>query len=410
VKVLVVSSKYPPEYAGSGLRAHNTYKRLREKYGIEFEVVCNSVEYHDTTTYRYEGVDVHRISEPVFYRLLHDCYPEPAYRIGKGLKYYVEAYLTRRQLEAKDFDVVHVFGDSASTATAILWAQYHNKPLVLELVNTPKESPDQYLPGLNHVPEYDLRERCVIVSISSQLKQMCADYGLSKNVWTRPNPVDDARFNPNVFDSRNPVELTNFNDTDNIILYVAAFKPRKNHIFLLDVLDKLPEEYKLVLAGPADEAGRHELRDKQVIAEIRDPIDQLQLSNRVDLRIGFVDMAEFLSVSDVFCFPSWNEAMGTPLLESIASGVPVVANADENSFQEWIVNGENGFLCPLEPDDWATSIVDSVAMSPEKRRKAGDRILEEVSAEAIDRQYRSILRSITSSAEGEIMDIDEILR
>ena len=37
MKILLVSSKYQPEYSGSGLRAHNTYKK--EKYNIDFDVI-----------------------------------------------------------------------------------------------------------------------------------------------------------------------------------------------------------------------------------------------------------------------------------------------------------------------------------------------------------------------------------
>ena len=37
MKVLVISSKYQPEYSGSGLRAHNTYIRLKKNYNINYE-------------------------------------------------------------------------------------------------------------------------------------------------------------------------------------------------------------------------------------------------------------------------------------------------------------------------------------------------------------------------------------
>ena len=43
MKILLVSSKYHPEYSGSGLRAHNTYKRLKKNYKIEFNVLSNSI-------------------------------------------------------------------------------------------------------------------------------------------------------------------------------------------------------------------------------------------------------------------------------------------------------------------------------------------------------------------------------
>ena len=43
MKVLVISSKYPPEYSGSGLRAHNTYLRLLEKYAVKNSYLSDAV-------------------------------------------------------------------------------------------------------------------------------------------------------------------------------------------------------------------------------------------------------------------------------------------------------------------------------------------------------------------------------
>ena len=51
INVLVVSSKYPPEYAGSGLRAHKTYKRMSGKFGFSYSVLSGSVIYNKVERY-----------------------------------------------------------------------------------------------------------------------------------------------------------------------------------------------------------------------------------------------------------------------------------------------------------------------------------------------------------------------
>ena len=43
MKILVLSSKYHPEYSGSGFRAHSTYKRLKNKYKLDFDLITNSI-------------------------------------------------------------------------------------------------------------------------------------------------------------------------------------------------------------------------------------------------------------------------------------------------------------------------------------------------------------------------------
>ena len=64
MKILVVSSKYQPEYSGSGLRAHNTYKRFKKNYNLDFDILSNSIMYQGNKTYVYDGVEVVRISSP----------------------------------------------------------------------------------------------------------------------------------------------------------------------------------------------------------------------------------------------------------------------------------------------------------------------------------------------------------
>ena len=64
MKILVVSSKYQPEYSGSGLRAHNTYKRLSKNFNIKYRVLSNSIMFQGNKKFIYDGVEIFRISPP----------------------------------------------------------------------------------------------------------------------------------------------------------------------------------------------------------------------------------------------------------------------------------------------------------------------------------------------------------
>ena len=65
MKILLVSSKYHPEYSGSGYRAHNLYKRLSKKFGINYDIVCNSLTIRKNEVYNFDGVEINRISYPI---------------------------------------------------------------------------------------------------------------------------------------------------------------------------------------------------------------------------------------------------------------------------------------------------------------------------------------------------------
>ena len=64
MKILLVSSKYHPEYSGSGFRAHNTYKRFKVKYNIKFDILTNSINHQGNKKYEFNGEEITRISPP----------------------------------------------------------------------------------------------------------------------------------------------------------------------------------------------------------------------------------------------------------------------------------------------------------------------------------------------------------
>ena len=90
----------------------------------------------------------------------------------------------------------------------------------------------------------------LIIAISKRLQKLALKYSL-KNVWERPNPVDENLFfidYKNKYFLRN--KLTKFNRNDIVLSLVANFIDRKNQLFALDVLKLLPKKFKLILAGP----------------------------------------------------------------------------------------------------------------------------------------------------------------
>jgi glycosyltransferase involved in cell wall biosynthesis len=106
------------------------------------------------------------------------------------------------------------------------------------------------------------------------------------------------------------------------ILYVGTFLPHKNLETLIIGFKELNQHYKLshklVLAG---KKGRN-------YKKIENLLSQLKMNNDVKI-IGFVpdeDLPYIYSLSDLFVFPSLYEGFGLPLLEAMASGVPVLAS------------------------------------------------------------------------------------
>jgi len=76
------------------------------------------------------------------------------------------------------------------------------------------------------------------------------------------------------------------------------------------------------------------------------------LSNVTDH--GALDNAEvraLMNDADFLILPSFSDSFGFGAIEAMAHGVPVIAT-DQGAFPEFIADGRNGFLLPLETDEW----------------------------------------------------------
>lgn len=400
MNILLVSSKYPPEYSGSGHRAHWLYRRLISAHpDWTVQILAGAEQHNDSVAYEHEGLPVQRIARK-------PC-PE---RVG-GWRQYVRNALNfrseygaaRHWLESRPRpDLLHVFGESYVTVAALDYATRRRLPVLLELCNE-MESPWQYVPfpGSLRV-RGDLQERYLLVCISERLAAMCRRNGIpEERIWCRPNPVDEARFHPvdEAEKQRIRRELTPFGPEDKVIAYVANFIPRKNHRFLIEALHHLPAEFKLWLAGPAATAGPTAATAAELIAQAQ--AAAAELPDRVVVEPGFrEDVHQCIQMADVSAFPTMAEGLGTPMLEAIACGVPVVANRIPGITDAWIRDGENGFVSDLNSAAFADRLRQAAAFPREQCLREAAAMIARAGTAAVDGQYAEKIDSLTAGHQG----------
>ena len=413
LRVLLVSSKYPPEYSGSGHRAHATYKRLSRKFGVSFDVLSGSVAFNRSESYTYEGVGVQRIARKLQPAAIVAVRPEGrqtsfvsrlAHRALSHIDFVSESYSAFRFLMKRRgrYDLFHVFGDVAVTSAAIGFAKRSRIPLLVEFTSD-RPTPYPYAPGIvGRIWRGRLPEWSKIVCISEKLARMCHDHGYVDNVWSRPNPVDETRFFP---EPERKLEYrkrhTGFGNSDVVLCYVAKFMPSKNQLFLIDVLRRLPDRYKLFLGGPLTESGPLSPRDRAYFDRIQTAVHQHGLDDRVELVSKFVDRAEeYMKASDVYVFPSIVEGLGTPVLEAIACGVPVVANRIAGVTDRWITEGMSGYLADLDAAEFAEKIDLATRIPLHTLMARSQAVLEAASTQVIDQTYWEILNELSKQEVG----------
>ena len=98
------------------------------------------------------------------------------------------------------------------------------------------------------------------------------------------------------------------------LLYVATDRPHKNIPFFLEILATLGPRFRGTLVS-------------QLGPVTQKRVTQLSLQPRLAVLNDVSRMEEIYARADVFVFPSLYEGFGIPLIEAMASGIPVVAGA-----------------------------------------------------------------------------------
>jgi glycosyltransferase involved in cell wall biosynthesis len=181
------------------------------------------------------------------------------------------------------------------------------------------------------------------------------------------------------------------------ILYVGLLTPRKG------VLDRLAASRVLqergvrhetwLLGGTPDEGPAAE-------AEVRAGLDGS--AKLLGTRAPEQMPAEF-AAADVFCLPSWWEAMPLSVLEAMAAGLPVVAT-DVGDVRRSVVDGVTGHVVPVRSPEKLADALEHVLVDPERRRAMGAagraRVVEMFSADVTAARVSELYDELAATAVG----------
>jgi alpha-maltose-1-phosphate synthase len=128
------------------------------------------------------------------------------------------------------------------------------------------------------------------------------------------------------------------------LLFVGRITRQKGIVYLARAIQYLDPDFQIVLCAGAPDT-------PQIAEEMKEAVESVQ-AKRPDI-IWIQEMVdkqtacELYSCADVFCCPSIYEPFGIINLEAMACETAVVASA-VGGIKEVVVDGETGFLVPLE--------------------------------------------------------------
>jgi glycosyltransferase involved in cell wall biosynthesis len=149
------------------------------------------------------------------------------------------------------------------------------------------------------------------------------------------------------------------------VLYVGLLTPRKGVLELIEASKALRAEgldHELMLLGGTPDEGP--AAAEPVLAAAKGHATLLATRPPSEMPAAYAS-------ADVFCLPSWWEAMPLSVLEAMAASLPVVAT-DVGDVGRLVADGESGYVVPTRSPEALASALRKLLVDPDLRRRAGE--------------------------------------
>jgi glycosyltransferase involved in cell wall biosynthesis len=140
--------------------------------------------------------------------------------------------------------------------------------------------------------------------------------------------------------------------------WIGRLDAAKGVDVLLEAVAKVPAAH-LLLVGEGDEE-----------RALRNQVERLGITDRVDFRPWSDDARAALTAVDVFVLPSRLESFPLTVLEAMIVGLPVIAT-DVGSVAEAVADGVTGRLIPPDDAELLAAALESLVDDPGRRKRMG---------------------------------------
>jgi starch synthase len=247
-----------------------------------------------------------------------------------------------------------------------------------------------------------------VIAVSSETKADVARlfHVDPKRLHVIYNGVDPAEYRK--IESTTELRRLGIDPAKPYLLFVGRITRQKGIIHLVRAIEYMDPGFQVVLCAGAPDTP--EIAEEMKAAFERAKVkraDVIWVEEMVDKKTVY----ELYSHAAVFCCPSIYEPFGIINLEAMACETPVVASA-VGGIKEVVVDGETGFLVPLEqmkkspfepidPDQFARDLatrINQLMADPSLRAKFGaagrKRAVEKFSWAAIARQTKALYQTL----------------
>jgi len=344
MKVLEVTTLFPRWSNDSrGPIVYETMKALKN-LGVDITVISQ----HGPRCHTWEEMEGIKVYRPRYFwpdslEVLHD--------IGGGLPAAWERKKWTRMLFpflllaqtiavrrlAPSHDLVHT-QFTISAAAAVLSERFHHKPIVATVRGSDIYRIPKYPCG-REFTRLTLSKCRKITTMSKHLLQTTIDLGIPKEkIEYIPPPIDFECFHSGPWEDREP-----------FIVFIGSLIKRKGPDILIESYQKVASqfpEYTLIIVGSGPEENA-----------LLEQAENLGLNGKIKFipRLSNTEVARLLRKSRLFVLPSLEEALGMVVVESLASGTPVIGT-NVGGIPEVVPSSAGKLVAPNNPDELSEAI------------------------------------------------------
>jgi len=401
-KVCILTETYYPVVGGGETQARLLAEGLTSS-GLPVVVVTRRSDDSLRKTEVIGPVTVHRLS------------PVGRGQLKKwGLIFTVIPTLVRLR---RQYDVLFVSGFRIVGATAVLVGKLFGKPCVLKADSQGEMSGEFFRAGLGafglswawrpfrvllRLRNLVLRRAEAFVAITSDGARELADGGVAVDaVRMIPNSVDTARFCP--VNERQKISLRQKLEiplASRVFTYTGRLVSYKGLPLLLRAWEAIHHRHAnvtLLLVG----TGGLDIHNCET--DLRQYVSAQDLGRTVRFAGEVQNVNEYLQASDVFVFPTENDAFPSSLVEAMSCGLPVIATPV--GAISTIVNPDvSGILVPAgdcqQLQDALERLVVDVSLASRLGGHARLSVKEKYSAATVSGSYIDLFREVTPAYAG----------
>ncbi len=250
-------------------------------------------------------------------------------------------YQVFRKLDLFAPDVIHAQNSILVSSLVQIWSKLNKVPFIVTFHHIPSEPIKHLLPTFSKNMLLNLVQD---IYKNTSLKQFLKNSSLAiaqneliyRSIRTIDKTISIDKIN-------NGVEIKELNKikprtTDGSLnfVFLGTYAQRKNQLFLVKIFNNLPNKYVLNLYGNFKSGGDY-------LERIRKTISKYKLKN-VNLYDFEKDIVKVFNKNDYLISASKKEAQSLVVIQSLASGKPVIGLSNETVDE--LINKSNGLSFP----------------------------------------------------------------